>query len=66
MILTSLTLGTAVVLVAGAKLAQSRNNNPRIPFLIGLGLAFLAPTLLISFVMEWILLCAWNPLIWME
>lgn len=61
-----MTLGAAVVLMAGSQLAKHRNDNPHFPFVIGLGLALLAPTFLFAFVVELILLCNWNPLIWME
>jgi len=66
MIITSMTLGAAAVLIVGAQLAKHRNDNPHFPIMIGLGLTVLAPTLLIAFVVELILLCNWNPLIWME
>jgi hypothetical protein len=65
MIITSMTLGTAVVLVVGAKLAKHRYDNPHLPLAIGLGLTILIPTFLIAFVLELIVLCTWNPLIWM-
>ena len=66
MIMTSMTLVAAAVLIVGAQLARHRNDNPHFPFVIGLGLTLLAPTFLIVFVVELILLCNWNPLIWME
>jgi len=66
MIITSMALGAAVVLVAGAQLAKHRNDNPHFPIAIGLGLTILVPTFLIAFVLELIVLCSWNPLIWME
>jgi len=33
---------------------------------VGFGLTVLIPSVLILFVIEWMALCAWNPLIWME
>ncbi len=66
MIITSMTLGAAVVLVAGAQLAKHRTDNRHFPIAIGLGLTILVPTFLIVLVLELIVLCTWNPLIWME
>lgn len=59
-----LTLGVAVA-VAG-QVAKRRVQDPRLPFWIGLALTLIAPTFLMAFVVETILLFAWNPLVWME
>jgi uncharacterized membrane protein len=66
MILTSMTLGAVAVLAGGAQLAKHRKDIPHFPMWVGFGLTVLIPSVLILFVIEWMALCAWNPLIWME
>jgi hypothetical protein len=59
-----LTVGLAVA-VAG-HFAKHRISDPRFPFWVGLALTLIAPTFLMSLVLETILLFSWNPLVWME
>ena len=66
MILTSLTLGAAVALAGGAQLLKHRKDIPHFPLVIGFGLTILVPSVLVVLVVEWMALCSWNPLIWME
>ncbi len=66
MILTSLTLGAVVALAGGAQLIKHRQDIPHFPIVVGLGLTILIPSAIILLVIEWIALCTWNPLIWME
>jgi len=47
-------------------LAKHRNKIPHFPIWVGLGLTILIPSVLIIFIIEWMSLCSWNPLIWME
>ncbi|NBR70552.1 MAG: hypothetical protein EBQ51_07870 [Verrucomicrobia bacterium] len=66
MILTTMTLGAVATLAAAAQLAKHRNKIPHFPIWVGLGLTILIPSVLIIFIIEWMSLCSWNPLIWME
>ena len=66
MILTSLTLGAAVALAGGAQLLKHRKDIPHFPLVIGFGLTILVPSVLFVLVVEWMALCSWNPLNWME
>jgi hypothetical protein len=66
MILTTMTLGAAVALVGGAQLLKHRKDIPHFPLVIGFALTILIPSVLFIFVVEWMALCSWNPLIWME
>jgi hypothetical protein len=66
MILTSMTLGAVAVLAGGSQLVRHRKDIPHFPIVIGLGLTILIPSAIILLVIEWMALCSWNPLIWME
>ena len=66
MILTTMTLGAAAALVAGAQLTKHRKDIPNFAVWVGLGLTILIPSALILLVIEVIALFSWNPLIWME
>jgi hypothetical protein len=66
MILTTMTLGAAVALAGGAQLLKHRKDISHFPLVIGFALTILIPSVLFIFVVEWMALCTWNPLIWME
>ncbi len=66
MILTSMTLGAVAALAGGAQLVKHRKDIPHFPIVVGLGLTILIPSAIILLVFEWMALCSWNPLIWME
>lgn len=66
MILTTLTLGAVAILAGGAQLVKHRQDIPNFPMVVGLGLTVLIPTAIFLLVVEWMALCTWNPLTWME
>lgn len=66
MIITGATLTAGVALAVGSHFYKTHATNPKFPFLAGLGLSLIIPTVLMALVIELIMLFAWNPLIWME
>jgi hypothetical protein len=61
-----MTLGAVAVLAGGAQLVKHRKDIPHFPVVVGFALTILIPSAIILLVIEWMALCSWNPLIWME
>jgi len=66
MVITASVLTVGVAVAVAARVSKQKIKNPRLPFLLGLALALIAPTFLMALVVETVLLLTWNPLIWME
>lgn len=66
MVLTGSILVLGVAVAVTGQVAKHRIQDPRFPFWVGLALTFLAPTFIMTLVVETILLFSWNPLLWME
>jgi hypothetical protein len=61
-----MTLGAVAVVAGGAQLVKHRKDIPHFPVVVGFALTILIPSAIILLVIEWMALCSWNPLIWME
>jgi len=66
MVITGSILVLGIGVAVAGKVAKHRIKDPRLPFWVGLALILIAPTLLMSLVVEIILIFTWNPLEWME
>lgn len=66
MVITGSLLVLGVGVAAAGQVAKHRIKDPRLPFWVGLALTLIAPTFLLSLVVEIILIFTWNPLEWME
>ena len=66
MLITGATLTAGVALAVGSHLYKNQAKSPHFPFLAGLSLSLVIPTIIMALVLELIALFAWNPLVWME